>query len=70
MSGPDLFETYFLILMLTATVLPGKRVLVGPLIGTAILMVQKSFFSFGGYFDKIVLGARPHPGSRGLSRAA
>lgn len=55
--GPDLFETYFLILMLTATVLPGKRVLVGPLIGTAILMVQKSFFSFGGYFDKIVLGA-------------
>lgn len=55
--GPDLFETYFLILMLTATVLPGKRVLLGPLLGTAILMVQKAFFSWGGYFDKIVLGA-------------
>lgn len=54
--GPDLFETYFLILMLTAAVLPGKRVLVGPLVGTAILMVQKAFFSYGGYFDKIVLG--------------
>lgn len=55
--GPDLFETYFLILMLTATVLPGKRALLGPLIGTAILMIQKAFFSYGGYFDKMVLGA-------------
>lgn len=55
--GPDLFETYFLILMLTAAVLPGKRVLIGPLLGTAILMVQKAFLSYGGYFDKIVLGA-------------
>jgi branched-chain amino acid transport system permease protein len=54
--GPDLFETYFLTLMLTAAVLPGKRVLLGPLIGTALLMTQKAFFSFGGYFDKIVLG--------------
>lgn len=54
--GPDLFEPYFLILMLTAAVLPGKRVLLGPLIGTAILMTQKSFLSYGGYFDKIVLG--------------
>lgn len=55
--GPDLFETYFLILMLTATVLPGRRVLLGPLLGTAILMVQKAHFSYGGYFDKIVLGS-------------
>ncbi len=55
--GPDLFQPYFLILMLTAAVLPGRRVLVGPLLGTAILMTQKAFFSFGGDFDKIVLGA-------------
>ena len=55
--GPDLFETYFLVLMLTAVVLVGRRLLVGPLIGTAILMAQKSYLSFGAYFDKIVLGA-------------
>jgi branched-chain amino acid transport system permease protein len=55
--GPDLFETYFLVLMLTAVVLVGRRLLVGPLIGTTILMVQKSYLSFGAYFDKIVLGA-------------
>jgi branched-chain amino acid transport system permease protein len=55
--GPDLFETYFLVLMLTAVVLIGRRLLLGPLIGIALLMAQKSFFSFGAYFDKIVLGA-------------
>jgi branched-chain amino acid transport system permease protein len=55
--GPDLFETYFLVLMLTAVVLIGRRVLLGPLIGIAVLMAQKSFFSFGAYFDKIVLGS-------------
>ena len=55
--GPDLFETYFMVLMLTAVVLVGRRLLAGPLIGTAILMVQKSYLSFGAYFDKIVLGA-------------
>lgn len=54
--GPDLFETYFLVLMLTAVILSGQRILLGPLIGTAILMSQKAFFSYGGYFDKIVLG--------------
>lgn len=54
--GPDLFETYFLVLMLTAVVLTGRRLLAGPLIGTAILMVQKSYLSLGAYFDKIVLG--------------
>jgi branched-chain amino acid transport system permease protein len=54
--GPDLFETYFLVLMLTAVVLVGRRLLIGPLIGTAILMVQKSYLSLGAYFDKIVLG--------------
>ncbi|HVZ06283.1 branched-chain amino acid ABC transporter permease [Rhodopila sp.] len=54
--GPDLFETYFLVLMLTAVVLVGRRLLLGPLIGTALLMVQKSYLSLGAYFDKIVLG--------------
>lgn len=55
--GPDLFETYFLVQMLTAVILSGRRVLLGPLIGTALLVGQKSFFSYGGYFDKVVLGA-------------
>jgi branched-chain amino acid transport system permease protein len=55
--GPDLFEVYFLVLMLTAVVLIGRRLLLGPLLGIAALMAQKSFFSFGAYFDKIVLGA-------------
>ena len=54
--GPDLFETYFMVLMLTAVVLIGRRVLLGPLIGIGVLMVQKSYLSFGAYFDKIVLG--------------
>jgi branched-chain amino acid transport system permease protein len=54
--GPDLFETYFLVLMLTAVVVTGRRLLLGPLIGTALLMTQKSFFSLGAYTDKIVLG--------------
>jgi branched-chain amino acid transport system permease protein len=55
--GPDLFETYFLVLMLTAVVVIGRRRLLGPLIGMALLMAQKSFFSLGAYNDKIVLGA-------------
>lgn len=54
--GPDLFDTYFLVLMLTAVVLSGQRLLIGPLLGTALLMSQKAFLSYGGYFDKIVLG--------------
>ena len=54
--GPDMFETYFLVLMLTAVILSGRRILLGPLVGTAILMSQKAFLSYGGYFDKIVLG--------------
>jgi len=53
----DLLETYFLILMLTAVVLIGRRVLLGPLIGVAIVQIQEKFFSFGGYVDKIILGS-------------
>lgn len=55
--GPDMFETYFLVLMLTAVVLIGRRVLVGPLIGTAILIAQQNLLSLGGDWNKIVLGS-------------
>jgi branched-chain amino acid transport system permease protein len=53
----DVLETYFLILMLTAVVLVGRRVLLGPLIGVILILVQEKFLSFGGYTDKIVLGS-------------
>lgn len=52
----DVLESYFLILMLTAVVLVGRRQLLGPLLATALVLVQEKFFSFGGYVDKIVLG--------------
>jgi branched-chain amino acid transport system permease protein len=55
--GTDLFETYFLVLMLTSVIIVGRRFLLGPLIGTALLMSQKSFVSLGAYGDKLVLGA-------------
>jgi len=55
--GPDMFETYFLVLMLTAVVVIGRRILVGPLIGTAILIAQQNLLSLGGDWNKIVLGA-------------
>jgi branched-chain amino acid transport system permease protein len=55
--GPDMFEGYFLVLMLTAVVVVGRRVLLGPLLGTALIIVQQTFFSIGGDGDKIVLGA-------------
>jgi branched-chain amino acid transport system permease protein len=54
--GPDLFESYFLVLMLTAVVLVGKRLLLGPLIGMALVLGQEKFFSFGGDVDAIILG--------------
>jgi len=54
--GPDMFEAYFLVLMLTAIILPGRRVLFGPVLGTAIVIVQQTFFSIGGDGDKIILG--------------
>jgi branched-chain amino acid transport system permease protein len=54
--GPDMFESYFLVLMLTAIVIIGRRLLLGPLIGTALIIVQQTFFSIGGDGDKIILG--------------
>ncbi|GAB3662062.1 branched-chain amino acid ABC transporter permease [Ramlibacter alkalitolerans] len=53
----DVLENYFLILMLTAVVLVGRRQLLGPVFATALVLVQEKFFSFGGNVDKIVLGA-------------
>ncbi|MCD0504483.1 branched-chain amino acid ABC transporter permease [Bordetella petrii] len=53
----DILETYFLILMLTAVVLVGRRQLLGPLAATALILIQEKFFSLGGYVDKIVLGS-------------
>jgi branched-chain amino acid transport system permease protein len=44
-------------MMLTAVVLVGRRVLIGPLIGTAILIVQQNLLSLGGDWNKIILGS-------------
>ncbi|MDR7233576.1 branched-chain amino acid ABC transporter permease [Agrococcus sp. BE272] len=52
----NLFEPYFLLLMLTAIILPGRRQLLGPIIGTAILVLQQQLFSLGAHGDDIVLG--------------
>ena len=38
-------------------VLVGRRILIGPLIGTALLIVQQNLFSLGGDWNKIVLGS-------------
>jgi branched-chain amino acid transport system permease protein len=54
--GTDLFDTYFLVLMLTGVILAGRRILLGPLLGTTLLLSQKSFVSLGAYGDKLVLG--------------
>jgi branched-chain amino acid transport system permease protein len=51
-----MFESYFLVLMLTAIVIIGRRLLLGPLIGTSLILVQQTFFSIGGDGDKIILG--------------
>lgn len=53
----DILENYFLILMLTAVILVGRRQLLGPLLATALVLVQEKFFSLGGYVDKIILGS-------------
>ena len=54
--GPDLFDTYFLVLMLTAVILVGRRILIAPALGTALLVGQTSFASLGSYGDKVLLG--------------
>jgi branched-chain amino acid transport system permease protein len=52
----DVLDSYFLILMLTAVVLVGRRILLGPLLATALVLGQEKFLSLGGYADKIILG--------------
>jgi branched-chain amino acid transport system permease protein len=52
----DILDSYFLILMLTAVVLIGRLVLLGPLLATAMILSQEKFMSLGGYADKIILG--------------
>jgi branched-chain amino acid transport system permease protein len=53
----DLFGTYFLILMLTAAALVGRRVLFGPLIGVALIISQQNLASLGTDGDQLLLGA-------------
>lgn len=52
----DILDSYFLILMLTAVVLIGRRLLLGPLLATVMILTQEKFLSLGGYADKIILG--------------
>jgi branched-chain amino acid transport system permease protein len=52
----DIMGIYFLVLMLTAVVVVGRRFLLGPLIGVALVVLQENFLSFGGYVDSIVIG--------------
>jgi len=52
----DILDSYFLILMLTAVVLVGRRLLLGPLLATVLVLGQEKFLSLGGYADKIILG--------------
>lgn len=54
--SPDLLSPTFLLFMLTAVILPGRRLLLGPLLGAALLTGQQQLASLGGDADKIVLG--------------
>jgi branched-chain amino acid transport system permease protein len=55
--SPDLFDPYFLLLMLTAVILAGRRQLLGPIVGTALIIFQQQMFSLGKYGDDLILGA-------------
>jgi branched-chain amino acid transport system permease protein len=54
--GPDMYDAYFLVIMLTAIIVVGNRVLLGPLIGVSIVLLQQDFLSVGGDGNKIILG--------------
>ena len=54
--SPDLLSPTFLLFMLAAVILPGRRLLLGPLVGAALLTAQQQLASLGGDADKIVLG--------------
>lgn len=53
----DVVDMYFLILMLTAVVLIGRRILLAPLIAIAVILLQEKFLSLGAYVDRIILGS-------------
>ncbi|MEH6643455.1 branched-chain amino acid ABC transporter permease [Vreelandella glaciei] len=53
----DILSPYFLILMLTAVVLVGRRYILAPLAGIAIILFQERFLSYGAYVDRIILGS-------------
>jgi branched-chain amino acid transport system permease protein len=55
--GPDMFDMYFLTMMLTSVIVVGRRVLLGPLIGVTLILLQQNYFSIGGDGNKIVLGS-------------
>ena len=52
----DALDAYFLILMLTAVVLVGRRMLLAPLIGVSLILFQEKFLSLGAHYDRIILG--------------
>jgi branched-chain amino acid transport system permease protein len=54
--SPDLLSASFLLFMLTAVILPGRRQLLGPLVGAALITTQQQLLPLGGDLDKIVLG--------------
>ena len=54
--GPDVLDNYFLILPLTAVVIIGRRMLLGGLLGTVVLVGQERFLSLGANLDKVLLG--------------
>jgi branched-chain amino acid transport system permease protein len=54
--GPDMFDMYFLTMMLTSIILVGKRILLASTIGVTLLLVQQNYLSIGGDGNKIVLG--------------
>lgn len=54
--GPDMFDMYFLTMMLTSIILVGKRILLASTIGVTLLLIQQNYLSIGGDGNKIVLG--------------
>ncbi|MFA7579585.1 branched-chain amino acid ABC transporter permease [Castellaniella sp.] len=52
----DVFGAYFLLIMLTAVIMIGRRQLLCPLIGVALIITQEKMFSLGAYWDNIILG--------------
>lgn len=55
--GPDMFDMYFLTMMLTSIILVGTRILLASTIGVTLLLIQQNYLSIGGDGNKIVLGA-------------